>query len=285
MKHLGANVVRIHLQLGRFMQGPAEPNDAALDRLEQLVELAERVQLYLDLTGLACYHKADVPAWYDALSEADRWKVQARFWEAVAGRCTESPAVFCYDLMNEPVVPGGKKEADWLLGELGGKYFVQRITLDPAGRTQQQVAKAWVDRLAKAIRSRDKQHLITVGVIPWVQVFPQAKPLFYSREVAENLDFACVHFYPEKGKIDQAITALAAYDIGKPVVIEEMFPLKCSAAELGEFIEKSRATAGGWIGFYWGKTPEECRRSNTLADAFTLAWLEFFQNGAPAAHP
>ena len=34
--------------------------------------------------------------------------MQARFWQAVAARCAASPAVFCYDLMNEPVVPGGK---------------------------------------------------------------------------------------------------------------------------------------------------------------------------------
>ncbi len=281
MKQLGANVVRIHLQLGRFMQSPTEPNEAALETLGRLVGLAERLRLYLDLTGLACYHKADVPSWYDSLCEQDRWEVQGRFWEAVAGRCAASPAVFCYDLMNEPVAPGDKKETDWLLGELGGKYFVQRISLDLAGRTQQQVAKSWVDRLVKAIRSRDDRHLITVGVIPWVQVFPQAKPLFYSREVAENLDFASVHFYPETGKIDQAITALSAYNIGKPVVIEETFPLKCSAAELGEFIDKSQATASGWIGFYWGKTPNEYRGSNSISDALTLAWLELFEKRGP----
>ena len=84
MKQLGANVVRIHLQVGKFMQGPNEPNAASLDRLGRLINLAEQERLYLDLTGLACYHKADVPAWYDALSEQDRWEVQARFWEAVA---------------------------------------------------------------------------------------------------------------------------------------------------------------------------------------------------------
>lgn len=65
MSRLGANVARIHLQLGRFMQGPAEPNVAALDQLGRLAKLAEEERLYLDLTGLACYHKADVPAWYD----------------------------------------------------------------------------------------------------------------------------------------------------------------------------------------------------------------------------
>ena len=110
MKQMGANVVRIHLQLGKFMAGPDRPNSAALDRLGRLLELAERVGLYLDLTGLGCYHKKDVPAWYDDLSEGDRWQAQAHFWEAIAQRCASSPAVFCYDLMNEPVVPGGTRK-------------------------------------------------------------------------------------------------------------------------------------------------------------------------------
>jgi hypothetical protein len=277
MKALGANVVRLHLQLGKFMKQPAEPNEAALARLGQVVELVERVHLYLDLTGLACYHNKDVPAWYDGLSERERWAVQARFWEAVAGRCAASPAIFCYDLMNEPILPGQKKETEWLLGELGGKFFVQRLTLDLAGRTQQQVAKAWVDQLVAAIRKHDGRHSITVGVIPWALVFPKVKPLFYSKEVSENLDFTSVHFYPEKGKIDQALVALAVYDVGKPLVIEEMFPLKCSAEELGAFIDGSRKIAEGWIGFYWGKTPEEYRRSKTIGDAMTLSWLELFR--------
>jgi len=57
-----------------------------------------------------------------------------------------------------------------------------------------------------------------------------------------------------------------------------MFPLKCSAAELGRFIDASREkkSAAGWIGFYWGKTPDEYRRGGTLSDAFTLNWLELF---------
>src|SRR5262249_25965770 len=63
MKRLGANVVRIHLQLGKFLDGPDKQNEAALDQLGKLLQLAEGVGLYLDLTGLGCYHKADVPAW------------------------------------------------------------------------------------------------------------------------------------------------------------------------------------------------------------------------------
>jgi len=182
--------------------------------------------------------------------------------------------------MNEPILPGDKKETEWLAGEFGGNYFVQRITLDLAGRTRQQVAKAWVDRLAAAIRKHDSRHLVTVGVIPWALTFPGAKPLFYSPEVAEHLDFASVHFYPESGKIDKALTALAVYDIGKPLVVEEMFPLKCSVPDLEAFIDGSRKIADGWIGFYWGKTIEESRGSKELSGAITAGWLEFFKRRA-----
>ena len=278
MKDLGANVVRIHLQLGRFMAGPEEADADALARLARLVRLAETTGLYLDLTGLGCYHKQDVPAWYDAMGEADRWAVQARFWDAVAHTAAESPAVFCYDLMNEPVLPGAKKpETEWLAGELGGKYFVQRIALDLAGRSRKEVAKAWVARLVAAIRARDPRHLVTVGVIPWAHVWPNAKPVFYAPEVAGPLDFVSVHVYPRKGEVDAALAALAVYDVGKPVVVEEMFPLKCGIDELANFIERSRPVADGYMTFYWGKTVAEYgEKPADIASAITKTWLERF---------
>jgi len=49
-----------------------------------------------------------------------------------------------------------------------------------------------------------------------------------------------------------------------------------------DFIEGSRSTADGWISFYWGKTPEEYRRSQSLPDAMKAAWLEFFKKKAAA---
>lgn len=109
MKQLGANVVRIHLQFGKFMNSPDDPNEVSLQQLSRLLRLAETTGLYLDITGLGCYHKQDVPAWYDALEEQQRWNAQTNFWTAVSKTCAGSPAVFCYDLMNEPVVGGGKK--------------------------------------------------------------------------------------------------------------------------------------------------------------------------------
>ncbi|MCA9063934.1 MAG: sulfatase-like hydrolase/transferase [Planctomycetaceae bacterium] len=281
IKALGANVVRIHLQLPRFMKTADEPNDANLTQLKRLVELAERTGLYLDLTGLGCYHKQDVPSWYDALGETDRWAVQARFWQAVATVCHESPAVYCYDLMNEPILPGNRTETEWLTGELGGKHFVQRLSLDLAGRTREEVAAAWVRQMTSAIRDVDDHHMITVGVIPWAHVWKNAKPLFYSPEVGGPLDFVSVHFYPGQNDVQGSLDALKVYDIGKPLVVEEIFPLKCSLEEADQFIEGSREFTDGWISFYWGRTIQENEEAGTIQGAIIAQWLKYFQQHAP----
>ncbi len=168
MKGLGANIVRVHLQLGKFMKGLDQPDAHALDRLANLVTLAEQTGLYVDLTGLGCYRKRDVPAWYDTLAEPERWAVQARFWEAIASRCASSSAVFCYDLMNEPVVPGGRRQpGEWLGPPLGEFHYVQVITLDRKERPRPAIARTWVEALVKAIRRMDAGHLITVGLVDW----------------------------------------------------------------------------------------------------------------------
>ena len=279
MKDLGANVVRVHLQFGKFMVAADKPNDAALEKLADLVKLAEKTGLYLDLTGLGCYHKADVPAWYDELDEAGRWNAQAAFWDAVAGTCSESPAVFCYDLMNEPVVPGGKrKEKDWLGPPFGDKHFVQVITLDQAGRKRPDVARSWIEKLVTAIRQRDRRHLITVGLVDWSLDRPGLTSGFVPGAVADELDFLCIHLYPETGKLDEQLRTLAGFAaVGKPVVIEETFALKCSLEDFNKFMGGTKRDADGWIGFYWGKTPAELKEGQTFADALLLAWLENFQ--------
>jgi hypothetical protein len=286
MKRLGANVVRIHLQFGKFMEERGRPNNKSLAQLQRLIKLAEETRLYLDLTGLGCYHKKDVPAWYDALSESERWEEQAKFWSAIAEICKDSPAVFCYDLMNEPVVPGGKRQpGDWLGPAFGDKHFVQVISLDQAGRQRPTVAEEWTAKLTSAIRKIDRRHLITIGLVDWSLDRPGLTSGFVPQTIAGNLDFLCVHIYPERGKVKDALETLSGFAVGKPVVIEEIFPLKCSMSEFGEFIEKSHATAAGHIGFYWGKTPEELRQGKTIGDAITLAWLEFFAKEAMKSKP
>ncbi len=281
MKELGANVARIHLQLGKFMSAPDTPNEKSLAQLRRLLALAEGTGLYLDITGLGCYHKADTPRWYDAMDEAARWTVQARFWAAIAKTCRGSHAVFCYDLMNEPVA-AGKKSDGWLAGELGGKSYVQRLTLEQGKRTPVEIAKAWVEKLTTAIRAEDRGHLITVGAIPWALTFPGAKPVFYSPEAGGPLDFTSIHIYPDKGGVDKALTAMTVYETGKPMLIEETFPLSCGIGDMDDFLKRSKPRTAGYVSFYWGRTIAEYATATEKKDTAALigGWLKYFQEHA-----
>jgi len=282
MRKLGANVIRIHLQVGTYMQGPNQTNADELARLGKLLDVARETGLYVDVTGLSLYHLDHIPKWYDELDEAGRWHVQANFWSAIAKVCKGRPEVFCYDLMNEPVVgSGGAKPDDknpWLAGELGGMYFVQRISKDVGDRSREEIAEAWVSKLAAAIREQDDRALITVGVIPWALVFPGAKPLFYAPQAGQHLDFVSVHFYPKAGEVDKAITALRVYDVGKPLVVEETFPLSCSIEELDQFIDGTNDVVDGWISHYFGKSVEEHQQGKAFTDALMVKFLEHWRD-------
>ena len=282
MKEMGANIVRLHLQFARFMDAADRPNEANHRRLERLVRVAEGLGLYLDLTGLGCYRKQDVPPWFDQLDEPQRWAAQASFWEAIARTCADRPGVFCYNLINEPVVPAGKlPSGQWLHpAALAGFHYVQHVALDPAGRDRHEIAQQWTRQMTAAIRKHDRRHMITIGMLP------MAGSGLDPAKLADELDFIAVHVYPERGKLDDAIGTLKSFKISrKPQVIEETFPLHANAKELGEFITRSRGVASGCIGFYWGKTPDELEASPDISDKITLAWLNLFREMNPNLQP
>lgn len=282
MKNLGANVVRIHLQFAKFMNSVNDVNKINIERLQQLVNLAEKTGIYLNLTGLGSYRKQDIPSWYDALTEKDRWAAQAHFWEQIARACVDKPAVWCYDLMNEPIVSGEKRK-DWLHSEaLGNLYYVQYINLDPSGRERSDIARQWTQLMVESIRKYDHRHLITIGLIMIEIGLPENASGFGPMQAFSSLDFISLHIYPEVNKLDQwADVFERCRQTGKPVVIEEIFPLKCDIKTLENFIERTNSISSGLIGFYWGKTPDELSQSQNLSDQITLQWVKLFQKIKP----
>ncbi|MHB8520601.1 MAG: cellulase family glycosylhydrolase [Limisphaerales bacterium] len=291
LKGLGANVVRVHLQLGKFMQAPNQPNRSALKQLARMLRLAEETGLYLDVTGLACYRPADAPGWYDAMDERARWTTQASFWSAVAEVGMSSPAVFCYDLINEPISPGQRREpGKWASGSrFGGYDFLQYIALDPAGRKREDMPVQWLRRMTGAIRQHDRSVLITVGLLPWSREWKFLSG-FLPEKVSPELDFISVHLYPDSKKPGEALESLRHFAVGKPVVIEETFPLSCSAAELEEFLRASQAIACGWIGHYDGNSLEDfgvLERAGklTISQSIYREWLRLFVRLKPEFAP
>lgn len=272
MKAAGTTVARIHPEMPRLLAGPDKADPHALDQLRRLLKIAENSDIHLKITGLACYKIKDRMAWYDSMDEQDRWKTQAFFWETIARTCAESPAVFAYDLVNEPAA-AGKRSDGWYLGKMGDVEFCQRLSLDAGKRSGDDIFREWTKRMVAAIRTHDQKHLITIGMLP----FPGAY-----KAAAEQLDFVSPHLYPKTGKVDDEIKLLKQFDWGKPIVIGETFPLSCGADDERDFLLKSRDFAHGWIGHWPDESPAklaELKRTGkaTIHNAIWLSWVELFQ--------
>jgi hypothetical protein len=276
MKDAGTTVARIHPEMLRILVGPDEADSSALDQLRTLLEIAGNAGIYLKITGLANYNIEDRAAWYDALDESDRWKAQAFFWETMARTCAGSPVVFAYDLVNEPAAIGQPSDG-WYMGRMGDVEFCQRLSLNPDGRTGDEIFREWTQCMVAAIRRQDQTHLITMGMFP----FPGAY-----KAAAEQLDFVSPHLYPKLGKVDAEIELLKRFDWGKPIVIGETFPLSCGVDDEREFLLKSRAFAHGWIGHWPDESPAELAElkkngTATIQNEIWLSWVELFREIGP----
>jgi hypothetical protein len=282
MRLLGANVVRVNLQFAKFMDAPGKPNPMALARLESLIDLAESMDIYLDITGLGTFRARDVPQWYNNLSERDRWSVQSEFWEAIASVGASHRGVFAYNLMNEPLVSTEHRSTgQWTHpSELEGLRYVEYINLDPAGRTATDIARAWARQLTDAIHQHDRRHAITLGMIWLDGVKPENMPIAPAA-IAPEVDFLAVHMYPATGRIDLALEALAHYRIGKPIVVEETFPLHCTSKEYADFLRRSRAMASGWLAHFWSLTPDDLRGKTDAPSVLMLESLDSFRDLNP----
>ena len=67
--------------------------------------------------------------------------------------------------------------------------------------------------------------------------------------------------------------------IGKPLVIEETFPLACSIEEMDGFLRRSKARAEGCICFHRGRTTAGSAAATEKKDVATrmCAWLGYFK--------
>jgi hypothetical protein len=272
MKAAGTNVVRIHPEMPRILLGPDKVDAKAIEQLGKLLKIAEESGIYLKITGLSCYTIKDRMKWYDEMDEQERWETQVFFWETIARTCAESPAVFAYDLVNEPSASG--KPADgWYLGMMGDVEFCQRLSLDSGERNGDEIFREWTTRMVAAIRKHDETSLITMGMLPF--------PVNY-KVAAEQLDFVSPHLYPKTGKVDEEFDLLKQYAWGKPVVIGETFPLSCGVDDQRDFLLKSRDFAHGWMGHWPDEAPSELaelKKSGkaTAQNAIWLSWVELFE--------
>jgi hypothetical protein len=276
MKAAGTTVARVHPEMPNILTGPDKADPQAIEHLRKLLRIAEKSGIHLKITGLACYKIKNRMAWYDMMDEPARWKTQAFFWETIARTCADSPAVFAYDLVNEPAA-AGKRDDGWYTGRMGDVEFCQRLSLDPGQRTGDDIFREWTKRMVSSIRKHDSTRLITMGMLPFPNSYKSA---------AEQLDFVSPHLYPKTGKVDDEIKLLQQFDWGKAIVIGETFPLSCGKEDERDFLLKSRAFAQGWIGHWPDESPTELAELKktgkaTIQNAIWLSWVELFKEIGP----
>lgn len=235
MSGMGINCARVFLTAGSFQPTAEKLEEQALIKLDKLVEIARENGVRLILTGPD--HWEGVPDYWkpDRYAGQTALKALEHFWTVVAHRYRNEPAIFAWDLLNEPHMPWFVEQ--WLpkWNVWLKKTYVSREALKAAWGNEltgadewdnvavpenrpdsgnlrlrdwqhfrEYLADEWVRCQVEAIRRVDPTHLITVGYIQWS--YPLVRPGNPDRYAAFNphrqarwLDFVTIHFYPTLG--------------------------------------------------------------------------------------
>ena len=235
MSRMGINCARIFLTAGSFQPTAETIEEQALTKLDVLIRIARENNIRLILTGPD--HWEGQPNYWKPDRYAGQAALQAleRFWDVIGRRYRGEPAIFAWDLLNEPHLPWfveqwRPKWNTWLHKTYGNREALKKGWGDelketdawdhvavpddrPDGgnprlldwqRFREYLADQWVRRQVEAIRQADPSHLVTVGYIQWS--YPLVRPGNPSRYAAFNpqrqvswLDFVTIHFYPTLG--------------------------------------------------------------------------------------
>ena len=308
MSGIGVNCARVFLTAGSFQPKAETIEEEALTKLDTLVRIAGENHIRLILTGPD--HWEGQPSYWKPDRYAGQASLQAldRFWDVIGRRYQGEPAIFAWDLLNEPHLPWFNEQWKprwnaWLhqtyknreaLKKAWGDGLAGTDTWDNVAvpedrpsegnprlrdyqRFREHLANQWVRRQVEAIRKADPSHLITVGYIQWS--YPLVRPgnpgryaAFNPRSQAEWLDFVTIHFYP----------------MGDPFQSKESWEKNISYLQaVLAYCRTGKPVVLGEFGWYGGGAPqhhpflneqqqaqwigEEVEASRSLADGW-LSW-------------
>jgi len=235
MSGLGVNCARIFLTAATFQPDVNTVDEAALKKLDVMIAIARRSGVRLILTGPD--HWEGVPAYWkpDRFAGEQALRALEVFWRTLGQRYRGEPAIFAWDLLNEPHLPWFVESwrpawGRWLQARYGSREALKTAWADNLGEQEdwasiavpedkaeqgnprlrdwqlfrEHLADQWTRRQAEALRKADPTHLITVGYIQWSYPLvrtgnPSLYAAFNPRRQAQWLDFVCMHFYPILG--------------------------------------------------------------------------------------
>ncbi|KAK4237347.1 glycoside hydrolase superfamily [Achaetomium macrosporum] len=218
-----------------------------LQRLGYVVQSAEKrgVKLIInfvnnwdDYGGINAYVNAfggTKEGWYTNAKAQDQYK---KYIKAVASRYANSPAVFAWELANEPRCKGCSTD----------------------------VVYKWATDISAYIRSLDPSHVITLGDEGFGLPGDTTHPYGYSEGVdfvknlgIKNLDFGTFHMHPDSWGVPYSFGeawiknhAAACKAAGKPCVLEEYGAnARCDVQKPWQQTSLSLATQGMAADMFW----------------------------------
>ena len=355
---------RIFPQFQDVLAGPETVNKPGIAALTAALDMAHAHGIQATVTGLSDFVPAHNPGWLNKIgedidSEARIQAVSELWWGTLAKAWKGHPAVFSFDLQNEPVwmngpLSGGMSAPGanpWITGCMGttgthqkcfdfkhnrhyqhtwdawvhanfadeaairaawadypmrandtyahpalptphkmGAKPLPKDAARQANYTQhmQQMMIGWASGLSKAIKAEDSSRLISVGEL--------SLATGQERLYADQLDYYSVHMYPHPTSNTTALLRTQFQnqmdelpDDGKPVFVEEFFPLSLSlrrdtlaesyADYMSVFLEVTQPRTRAYTTYYCANNPSA---ANPIVDAICDTWLLLLQCSADA---
>jgi len=320
MRDLRVNVVRVFLTAQSFFPEPPNLEAEALEKFDKMLAIARRYGIRLHPTGPD--HWEGQPAWRrtDFLADPKALEAQVAFWKAIAARYRDEPAIFAWDLLNEPHVSWNSTamKAQWprwlreqyptmeAFRKAWGEETPTVQSFDMIGipadvpspksralldyqRFRESVADRWIKLQAQAIRAEAPNHLITVGLIQWAIPVLRGRPSHYAAfrpsRIAPMLDFLSVHFYPFYG--GDPIASAENFDKNRAYLELVLRYVKAGAPEKPLVVGEFGWHGGGKPDHQEERSPEDqarwCRAAVLQGKGIASGWLNWAYADTPSS--
>ncbi len=221
MRSLGFNFQVVRLALGKLGGWPGYPfRPEYLDKVARLVEMGKEIGLkttfkmtVYDLGEEGRFTQKD---WGQLFVDEETQERYVDAWKRVFGRFEDEPAVFGYDLLNEPIATPEKKRVWEVTPELKDLVTFERDYFIPLYHRVIDVLRATSPKkwaLYQSHHVKQAEHIATG--------FPSAQPLFPVQR--ERIAFA-PHYYGKRPRVAVLHYLEDAATSGAPMIMGEYGP-------------------------------------------------------------
>lgn len=262
IREIGGNIVRVFATVANVMASADRTSPAGIAKMVRLLDLAERAGLRVIWSGPSLWEGA--PVWwnehatYECYARPDLIAAQQVAWRGLGHAMTGHPALFAWELHNEPFAPWratpALREAWHQWKAKSAPHAPDDVPTPPEPlawdwsadfqRFREHIAESYTRAMVGAIREVDDTHLITIGLhqksAPFDWYPPDPYAAFNPHRLVDLVDYTSVHFYPHhifhpnlyldpadsaQGMTETLLHGRAVlryvYAAGKPVVLEE----------------------------------------------------------------